>query len=132
MALCALVAVVVFGVFNLPLGRSAPDVLGPELLVGWARALLPILVLEAAALAASALTSRAFGPVLLVGLFVAGSLGATGPLGAILPDFGLFGLEAGAAPRWGALSVYTATFTAAFFLVAYLVLSSRIPLRSQS
>jgi hypothetical protein len=126
-AVCALVAAEVTVIFLLPLGRAAAafDV---ELLAGWGRALLPVLILDAAALAASAVAPRLLGPVALLGLFVAGSLAGGSGLGLVLPDFSLFGLEAGARPAWGLLVVYTCLHTGALALVAYLALAARAPL----
>lgn len=129
--LCGLVAVASLGIAMIPVGGTSPEIVGPDLFSGWFRALLPIVVLEGAALAASAATSRTFGPVVLVALFVAGSLAAGGGLGLFLPDFSVFGLEAGARPSLPLLGAYAATFTGVFFLVAYVTLVSRRPLRSQ-
>jgi len=127
---CALVAAEVTLIFLLPLGRPAPD-LGVELVAGWGRALLPVFIFDAAALAASALVPRLLGPVALLGLFVAGSLAGSSGLGLVLPDFSLFGLEAGAKPAWGLLMVYTCLHTGALALVAYLALAVRSPLRGR-
>ena len=129
---CALVAVQVTVIFLLPAGRgNAAALRGTELFAGWGRALLPVIILDAAALAASALTSRALGPVVLLGLFVAGTLAGDSGLGLLLPDFSLFGLEAGAKPAWGLLMVYTCLYTSVLALVAYLALAARAPLRSR-
>jgi ABC-type transport system involved in multi-copper enzyme maturation permease subunit len=129
--LCVLVAVATLGIALIPVGGARADIVGGELFSGWLRALLPIIVLEGAALAASTVTSRTFGPVVLVALFVAGSLAGDGGLGLLLPDFSVFGLEAGARPSLPLLGAYAATFTGVFFLVAYVTLVSRRPLRSQ-
>jgi hypothetical protein len=127
-AVCALVAAEVTVIFSLPLGRGAAF---DELLAGWGRVLLPVLVLDAAALAASALTPRTLGPVVLLAYFVAGSLVGGSGLGLLLPDFSLFGLEAGAKPAWGLLMVYTCLHVGVLALVAYLALAARAPLRNR-
>lgn len=129
-AVCALVAIEVTVIFLLPFGRPAAP-FDPELLAGWARVLLPVLILDAAALAASALTTRTLGPVALLGFFVAASLAGGSGLGLVLPDFSLFGLEAGAKPAWGLLMVYTCLHGGVLALVAYLALALRAPLRSR-
>lgn len=129
--LCALVALACLAISFIPVGRLHADIVGADLFSGWLRALLPIVVLEGAALAASAVSSRVFGPIVLVALFVAGSLAGGGGPGLILPDFSVFGLEAGARPSLPLLCAYAVTFTGVFFLVAYVTLVSRRPLRSQ-
>ncbi|MHC4547932.1 MAG: hypothetical protein ACYTEZ_04075 [Planctomycetota bacterium] len=131
-ATCALVAAAVSLILLLPVSRATPDLFGGQLLGGWGRVLLPVVVLDAAALAISAVLPRTVAPVALVGLFVAGSLAGDSAVGWILPDFSLFGLEAGAAPSWGLLMLYTCIYTTIFLLIAYLVLAARAPLRSQS
>jgi hypothetical protein len=131
LVLCAMVAGAVALIFLLRIGPRVDHFFSVELLAGWSRTLLPILVLEAAALAASAITSRLIAPALLVTLFVAGSLVGTGGLGLVLPDFSLFGLEVGAAPPLGVLLVYSSIHVGIFYLVALLVLGARAPIRSQ-
>jgi hypothetical protein len=69
--------------------------------------------------------------VALLVFFVAGSLVGASGLGYILPDFSLFGLEAGAKPAWGLLMVYTCLHVGVLALVAYLALAARAPLRSR-
>ena len=64
-------------------------------------------------------------------LFVAGSLVGAGGPGLVLPDFSLFGLEAGAAPPYGVLVVYSSIHVGIFYLIALLVLGARTPIRSQ-
>jgi len=131
-AVCALVAAQVTVIFLLPIGRPGTHAFhATELLAGWGRALLPVIILDAAALAASALLPRALGPVALLGLFVAGSLAGGSGLGLVLPDFSVFGLEAGAKPAWGLLMVYTCLYTSVLALIAYLALAARAPLRSR-
>jgi hypothetical protein len=127
---CTAVAAEVTIIFLLPLGRPAAA-FDAELLAGWGRVLPPILILDAAALAASALVPRTLGPVALLVFFVAGSLVGASGLGYILPDFSLFGLEAGAKPAWGLLMVYTCLHVGVLALVAYLALAARAPLRSR-
>jgi ABC-type transport system involved in multi-copper enzyme maturation permease subunit len=99
---------------------------------GCARAVLPVLVLGAAALALSAALSRVAAPIALIGLFLAGSLAAHRGVGLLLPDFSLFGLEAESRPSWGPLLAYTGAYVSIFLLVAYIVLAFRTSLRSQS
>jgi ABC-type transport system involved in multi-copper enzyme maturation permease subunit len=97
------------------------------------RALPPVLVLQAIALAASAAAPRTAAPLLLVAVFVAGSLGSSAPFTWIFPDFSLFGLEAAtSSPEWPPLLAYTATGASLFLVLAYIVLTLRAPLRSQS
>jgi hypothetical protein len=103
-----------------------------ELLPASGRALLATLVLDGASLAVSAAAPRIVGPVLLVALFLAGSLTGASPAGLLLPNFALFGLEAGARPPLPLLTAYAAVFSSAFLLVAYIFLASKAPLRSQS
>ncbi len=125
--LAAAVAVAARGVFALPLGPPAPEDISLLLFVGWTRALLPILLLEAIALAVSSAVIRLFGPVVTVAVFVAGSL----PGSAVLtPDFSLFGLEAGAGPPVAPLLTYSLAQTGTFMLVAYLILATRALPRS--
>lgn len=132
LAVCALVALEMAAIFLLPIDRPGPDAVhAADLLAGWGRAFLPVLVLDAAALAASALAPRVLAPVALLALFVAGSLAGGSGLGLVLPDFALFGLEAGARPSWGFLMVYTGLQTGVFALIAYLALAGRAPLRSR-
>jgi len=129
---CAMVAGLVALLFLLPAAGVPEGTFGPALLAGWLRALLPVLLLEAAALAISALASRIFAPLLLVALFAGGSLAAVSPLRFVLPDFSLFALEAGPAPGWPWMIVYTFVFTAVFLLIGFVALAERAPLKSQS
>lgn len=130
--LCAGVASALAAIFLLPISRVGADVLGAELLAGWGRTLLPIAVLDAAALAASTIAPRVFGPLVLLGLLLATSVAGHSGLGWILPDFSVFGLVAGADPPLGLAVGYTLVYSTFFVLVAYLVLEGRPPLRSQA
>ncbi|MHC4338696.1 MAG: hypothetical protein ACYSX0_00595 [Planctomycetota bacterium] len=103
----------------------------PLFAAGCARAMLPVLVLGAAALALSAALPRVAAPIALIGLFLAGSLVAQGGVGMLLPDFSLFGLEAESRPSWGPLLAYTVAYVSIFLVVAYIVLAFRTSLRSQ-
>ena len=105
-----------------------PGVVGAPLLGGFARALLPVLVLDAAALAASAAASRIGAPLMLFGLFLAGALAGRV---FFLPDFALFGLEAGSRPPLLLLLAYTGIYASIFVVLAFIVLAFKQPLRSQ-
>ena len=90
-----------------------------------ARALPPVLVLCAAALAVSALVSRALAPVALLAVFLAGSLAGPTRAGSVLPDFALFSLDANAnAPGTLAL-LYALVFSSLFLVLAYIFLALR-------
>ena len=67
-------------------------------------------------------------PVALFGLFLAGALGEPGLL---LPDFALFGLEAGSRPPLVLLLSYTAIYTSIFLVLLLILLRLKPPLRSQ-
>jgi ABC-type transport system involved in multi-copper enzyme maturation permease subunit len=103
----------------------------PLLAAGCGRAVLPVMVLGAAALALSAALPRVAAPIALIALFLAGSLAARGGVGLLLPDFSIFGLEAESRPSWGPLLAYTAAYVSIFLVVAYIVLAFRTSLRSQ-
>lgn len=106
-------------------GRRAPDLGWIEILAASARALPPVLVLCAAAIAVSTVASRALAPVALLALFLAGSLAGPTSAGSILPDFALFSLDANAtAPGWLALA-YALVFSSLYLLVAYIFLGLR-------
>ena len=121
--LCGAVAAGVAGVL-LMFGRALPAAVW----TGWAHTLLPILVLQAAALFVSAIAPRVAAPVALIALFVAGSL----PGVKLLPSFAVFGLEATAAPSTGLLCAYAGIYASIFLLLTYIVLASKAPLRSQT
>ncbi|MHC4957147.1 MAG: hypothetical protein ACYTGN_02145 [Planctomycetota bacterium] len=91
------------------------------------RVALVILVLDAAALAASAAAPRVAAAIALPLLFLAGTLAGGLPL---VPDFALFGLDVTAAPRWGTLLLYSAANTSLFLVIALILLASKQPLRS--
>ena len=105
-----------------------PEVVDGRLFAGFGRAILPVLVLDAAALAASAAASRVGAPLLLFGVFLAGALGGHGLL---LPDFALFGLEAGARPPFVLLLPYAAIYASIFLVLLLILLRLKRPLRSQ-
>ena len=130
-ALCLVVAWCVAGIFFLlPSGGEAP-LLGAELLLGWLRAFLPLMILDAAAIAVSAAVTRVAAPIALIALFLAGSLVSGSAWGLLLPDFGVFGLEAGASPSLPLLAAYATLFSSIFLILAYIVLASKSPLRSR-
>jgi len=128
---CALVALGVAGVLLLfpPESGSA---LPAALLAGWARTLLPITVLSAAALLVSSLAPRVAAPIMLVAVFVAGSLPGQDDTVFLLPNFGLFGLDAGATASMPLLCAYSAIYASIFLVLTYIVLASKAPLRSQT
>jgi ABC-type transport system involved in multi-copper enzyme maturation permease subunit len=115
------------------LGGDADGPLLPGAFVlGLGRALLALPVLSAAALALSALTGRIFAPMLLLALVVAGDTLGSNPVGRLLPAFGLFGLEAPRSPPIGWLALYSALHSVVFLVTAYLRLTLRAPIRTES
>jgi ABC-type transport system involved in multi-copper enzyme maturation permease subunit len=124
LVLCALVGLVVAALFLL--FPEAPGFV--PLAAGYARALLPVLVLDAAALAASAAAPGIAAPLALLALFLAGTLAGAAPL---FPDFALFGLEATATPSWLPLALYCAVYVSIFVLLTLIVLGRKQPLRGQ-
>ncbi len=96
-----------------------------------ARALIPIPVLVAASILFSATVPGFAAPIAVVVLFAAGSLARGGIAGVALPDFSLFGLEALARPPLPPLVAYGALFSFFFLLLAYILLATRLPLRSE-
>jgi len=103
---------------------------GPEL--GWgdvlaasARAAPPLLVLNAAALAISTIASRTAAPLILLALFLAGSLLGGTAWGFALPDFGLFSLDANATPPTVSTLLYALVFSSLFLVAAYIFLALR-------
>jgi ABC-type transport system involved in multi-copper enzyme maturation permease subunit len=124
---CAAIAACVTALLSLPLpGSDGANAVNAALYSGWARAMLPVFLLDAVAIAASAAVPRFFAPLALAGVFLAGSVAPRGVLGAVLPDFSLFGLQAGASPAWTLLLPYGLLFCAGFVGIAYIVLASRI------
>jgi len=126
--LCLAVGLAVAGLLLLPIGPPAGDAVGLPIAAGSLRAVLPVLVLESAALAISTVASRLSGPVILALLFLAGSLFTGGLAAFLLPDFSVFGLEAGAHPPMEIASLYAFLQSAFFALVAYLSFVTRIQL----
>jgi len=131
--LCTLTAGGVVGVLALAGRPGQAGPLVPAALLGATlRVFLAVLILSAAAIALSALASRLFAPVLLLALFVAGDAAAGGPLGRVLPAFGLFGLEAGRSPPMGWLALYAVFYSVVFLVITYLRLTLRAPIRAES
>jgi len=130
--ICLLTAAGVIGVLALFAGPGQGPLLPPDLLRGMLRVLLAVPVLSTAALAISALTSRVFAPVLLLALFIAGDAAANGPLGRVLPAFGLFGLEVSRSPPMGWLGLYAVFYSVVFLVITYLRLTLRAPIRTES
>ena len=126
------VALAMVGVFALPFSRVGADLVAGEIMAGYMRALPPILMLEAAALAASALLSRVMAPLAILALFLAGSVGGGPILSLVVPDFGLFVLEAGARVRPFAAVGYGLAHALIYLGLAYLALTVRAPLKSQT
>ena len=125
---CLGVALAVAGLLQLPIGPPVSGSIGQPLAAGCLRAILPVLVLESAAIAISTVASRIAGPVILAALFLAGSLFTGGLAAFVLPDFSLFGLEAGVRPPMGVLALYATCQSAFFALVAYLSFVTRTQL----
>jgi ABC-type transport system involved in multi-copper enzyme maturation permease subunit len=128
--LCALTAGGVAAALAL---TDAPDgTLSPSLLLGWLRVALAVVVLAAAALAVSAATSRIFGPVLLLALFLAGDIAPDAPFSRVLPTLGLFGLDAARDPPLPWLTLYAGLYSVVFLSATYLQLALRPPTRTES
>ena len=111
----------------LPLARQ-PALGWTEVIAAATRALPPILVLNAAALAVSTATSRTVAPIVLLALFLAGSLAGGTMWGALLPDFGLFSLDANATPPGLYSLLYALVFSSLFLVTGYIFLALRAPL----
>lgn len=129
---CSVTAAGVLGVLALLAGPRQGPLVPHALLGGMLRVVLAIPVLSTAALAFSSLTSRLFAPVLLLALFVTGDVAAEGPLGRVLPAFGLFGLEASRSPPMGWLALYAVFHSVVFLVITYLRLTLRAPIRTES
>jgi hypothetical protein len=131
-ATCGLAAGGAAGVLALVgAGREGPF-LDATLLAAWARVLLVVPVLSAAALAFSAVAGRLFAPVLLLAFFLAGDVAGATVLGRVLPAFGLFGLDADSAPPTGWLALYATLHSVVFLGITYLRLTLRAPIRTES
>ncbi|MFI5403332.1 MAG: ABC transporter permease subunit [Planctomycetota bacterium] len=130
LAVCALTAA---GISAALLLAGAPDgVFSAALLLGWTRAALAILPLAAAALAVSAVASRILAPLLLLAVFLAGDVAPAAALSRVLPNFGIFGLEAGRPPPLAWLSLYAMLYCIVFLSATYLQLALRPPKRTES
>ncbi len=125
--LAVFVALVSAALLYLPIGPTVTPALTP-LIAGVARALAMIVLLHAVALFSSAVASRVFAPILVLGVFVAGSVAGRQ---AYLPDFAVFGLEAGGSPAIGTLFLYTGLFALFFLSLGFLALSLRAPTRRE-
>lgn len=126
------VAAAMVAIFALPLSRAPLAGVFPYLASGAGRVVAPLLVLEAAALAASALFARIAAPFALLAFFLAGTL-AQGPiLRVLLPDFSVFALEAGPGIRPGLAIAYAAMHSTFLLGLGYLAVTGRPPLRSQT
>ncbi|MHC4953228.1 MAG: hypothetical protein ACYTGZ_05010 [Planctomycetota bacterium] len=110
---------------------NAPTLTLAEVVAASSRALPPILLLNAAALAISSCASRTAAPVVLLVLFLAGSLAGGTPAGVVLPDFGLFSLDANATAPGSLALLYAFVFSSFFLVAAYIVLALRSPLPGQ-
>lgn len=124
--LCAIVGAAATGILAL----FPPDpefvLLDSVLFAGCGRAVLCAFVFGAASLAASALASAVAAPLILLALFAAGSMLGHLPF---VPDFALFGLEAGAGPPWAPLVGYTAIYASLFLAFTLIVLGRKQALR---
>jgi len=130
--LCLAVALLMVGVFALPLSRVEAASVAPALAGGFLRMLPPLAILQAAGLAASALAPGLLGPLSLLALFLAGSLAEGTILRFLLPDFALFGLDAGAGVSGATALAYGSLHTTVYIGLAYLALSWRAPMKSQA
>lgn len=123
-----LVAVGSAACFTLVPMRGAPELGWGETLAAATRAAPPILVLNAAALAISCVASRTAAPLVLLALFLAGSLVGGTAFGFLLPDFGLFSLDANATPPGVSTLLYAVVFSSLFLVGAYIFLALRTQL----
>ena len=105
-----------------------PELAWAEILAAAARAAPPVLVLNAAALAISTVASRTAAPLVLLALFLAGSLLGGTASGFALPDFGLFSLDANATPPNVSTVLYALVFSSLFLVAAYIFLALRTQL----
>ena len=111
----------------IPTSRG-PDLGWGETLAAATRAAPPILVLNAAAIMTSCIASRTAAPLVLLGLFLAGSLLGGNALGFALPDFRLFALDANATPPGASTLLYAVVFSSLFLVGAYIFLALRTQL----
>jgi len=127
-AMTALVAIGL-GLLSLAFPTGGPPMFDHGLLAAWIRCLLLLAVLDAAAIAASALSSAVVAPLLMLGLFLWASVAPVPSRRFLGPDFTVFALDPAASPPWLPLVAYAAVFCSIFLLVAYISLSLRSPLR---
>ena len=123
--LCAVLGLAVAVLFHL---TGAPIGDWSAVVSGSLRALALVAILEAAALLASCLLQRVAAPLALVAFFVLASL-STAPL---LPSFELFGLDVSTTVSTPLLAAYALLWCAILLLVAYIVLSFRATLRTNT
>jgi len=97
-----------------------------DVLVVAARVLGPLLVLSAAAIAASTAASRTSAPLLLMALFLVGTLATDSFASLIAPDFALFSLDANAGGPGPLALLYAAVFCSIFAVAAYIFLAVRL------
>lgn len=109
------------------LAHQSSDVGYLDVFAAASRTLAPTMVLAAAALAASAVASRVAAPVLMLALFLAGSLFAGGPV----PEFALFSLDANATAPGPLALLYGLVFCSIFAVFTYIVLAIRLPANRQ-
>ena len=126
-ALCLMVGALSATLLYLPIGTPV-EIVPSKLGAAFARSLAPLLVLHAIAIFSSAVASRVWAPILVIGLLVAGSLAGGHPL---LPDFTIMGIDAGAAPAMGVLFLYAGLFALFFLSLSTLALSLRAPTRRE-
>ena len=108
------------------MGGSGDDAISLlDVLFAAARAAPPLLVLSGAALMVSAVASRTAAPLLLLALFLAGTLAGRGALGWIIPDLGLFALDANATAPGPLAPLYALVFCSIFTVTAYIFLAVR-------
>jgi Cu-processing system permease protein len=129
LAVCGMAAIAAGAALTL---GGAHGLLASSLLFAITRVMLAAVVLSAAALAVSAVATRLLGPVLLVGLFLAGDVAGASPIGNALPRFGLFSFEVGQAPPAAWLFLYASLLTVVFLLVTYLLMTVRPLTRTES
>jgi len=116
----------------LALARAPEGTLSLPLLLGWARVALAMAVLSAGALAVSAATTRVFAPVLLLALFLGADVAPAAVATRLLPNFAVFGMDAGRTPSLAWLGLYAMLYSVVFLIIAYLQLTLKAPTRTES
>ena len=96
-----------------------------DVLAAGSRALPPLLVLSAAAVAVSSVASRVAAPLILLALFLAGSVARGGVVPLIAPDFALFSLDANATAAGPVALLYALVFCSIFTVFGFIVLALR-------